>query len=612
MSDERLKGAPKKQNTVPRRRSHKLNNGSARRRTGAEKAGAVRTGSGKRRTYRKQESWQTKGQELMSNGKEAVFSLLTSLKRLIKRPKRKKRVLNARSLERQRQVRMMELIGGSVILVGLIVWYCLTAASYREKFLRNTWINGVNVSLMSAEEVEKILQDSVENYNLELSFRGGKSEVLTNQDILLNYVSSGEVSDLLHSQKRMSWLPHKFGKKSVYTVQTSFQFDTARMRAAISAMPEFQESAITKPVDSHIIRQENGVFHVASEVNGNEPDLEQVCSYVSNAVNASVRRLNLNDLDGAYKEPSVKSDDPELNAHADELNAFADRTVSIVRKNSKTTTIGRKQLSGWISYDSEKDYFYQDSEEIYNKCYAVIQKIADEDNDIHTVASFKTTSYGEVVIPCSHYGYELDVGDEAEKLRAVLEDPSATSLTLESFVPETFDTLKDNTYIEVDITDQHVYYYRNGKLEFDTPCVTGQERNVARRTPSGIYSVLALDENVVLGSLTSTDPNQRYESHVNYWMPFFGSYGMHDAEWRDEEEFGTQIYLSYGSHGCVNLPPASAETLFKTIDRYTPVVVFRQGDNAEEGTEKGDLWWNPPADGLYYDEGGDDSGSTES
>ena len=593
MSEERVRGVPGKREAKPRRRSGKVNNGSSGRRTRKERAEDLKT-----RASRKQESWKNKGQDLYSNGKEAAFSLLSSLKSRIKRPERKKRVLNARSLERRKQVLKMELIGGSVILIGLIVWYCLTAASYRGKFLRNTWINGVNVSYMSAEEVEKILQDSVEDYQLELGFRGGKNEVLTNHDILLNYVSSGEVSDILHSQKRMSWLAHKFGKRSVYTVKTSFQFDPARMRSSNGRPTIVQIS----PAE-----QENGIYHVTSEIYGNEPDLDQICSYVSNAVNASVRRLSLNKLENAYREPEVKSDDPELNAHADELNAFADRTVSIIRKNNKTTNLGRNLLSQWISYDSENDYYYQDSDEIYNKCYALIQKIADEDNDIHTVTSFKPTSYGEVVLPCSHYGYELDIGDEAEKLSSVLADPSATVLELESSVPETFDSLKDNTYIEVDITGQHVYYYKNGNLEFDTPCVSGQERNVARRTPSGIYSVLALDENVVLGSYNSPDPNQRYESHVNYWMPFFGSYGMHDADWRDEDEFGGEIYLYYGSHGCVNLPPSSAKVLFNSIERYTPVVVCRQGDNAEEGTEKGDLWWNPPPDGLYYSEGGESS-----
>ena len=46
----------------------------------------------------------------------------------------------------------------------------------------------------------------------------------------------------------------------------------------------------------------------------------------------------------------------------------------------------------------------------------------------------------------------------------------------------------------------------------------------------------------------------------------------HDAGWRSA--FGGSIYLSSGSHGCVNMPRAKAEELFDILPVGTPVIVY--------------------------------------
>ena len=59
---------------------------------------------------------------------------------------------------------------------------------------------------------------------------------------------------------------------------------------------------------------------------------------------------------------------------------------------------------------------------------------------------------------------------------------------------------------------------------------------------------------------------------MKYWMPFNGGVGFHDAPWRSE--FGGDIYLTSGSHGCINMPASSAAQLYDLIDESIPIVVF--------------------------------------
>lgn len=122
-----------------------------------------------------------------------------------------------------------------------------------------------------------------------------------------------------------------------------------------------------------------------------------------------------------------------------------------------------------------------------------------------------------------------------------------------------------STYVEVDIQNQHLYYYRDGVLQFDTPIVTG---NTSRHhdTPNGVFHILGKSRSITL-------VGKGYTSFVNYWVPFIGhSYGIHDATWRSS--FGGEIYKTNGSHGCVNVPLAAMEQLYPMLEVGTPVVIF--------------------------------------
>lgn len=123
-----------------------------------------------------------------------------------------------------------------------------------------------------------------------------------------------------------------------------------------------------------------------------------------------------------------------------------------------------------------------------------------------------------------------------------------------------------NTYVEVDICKQHLYYYENLELRLDSDIVTG---NVSARhnTPTGVYYLRARQTNQVL-------TGKNYASHVDYWMPIIGnSIGLHDATWRSK--FGGAIYKTSGSHGCINMPHAKAAELYNMIKVGTPVIVHQ-------------------------------------
>ncbi len=132
-----------------------------------------------------------------------------------------------------------------------------------------------------------------------------------------------------------------------------------------------------------------------------------------------------------------------------------------------------------------------------------------------------------------------------------------------------------DTYIEVDLGMQKLYYYVDGELALETDVVSGNARR-RMSTPEGVNFVYNKQKNRTLRG-------PGYATPVKFWMPVKGAIGLHDADWRSE--FGGDIYKTNGSHGCVNLPPEVAKELYDSVEIGTPVVMFYGEDPAE--TPKG-------------------------
>ena len=121
-----------------------------------------------------------------------------------------------------------------------------------------------------------------------------------------------------------------------------------------------------------------------------------------------------------------------------------------------------------------------------------------------------------------------------------------------------------STYVEINLSAQHLFFYKNGSLVIDSDFVSGNP-NKGNATPTGAYSITYKQRNATLKGAD-------YNTPVDYWMPYCNNVGMHDANWRSS--FGGTIYKSSGSHGCVNLPPSVAATIFERIEEGDPVLVY--------------------------------------
>ena len=118
--------------------------------------------------------------------------------------------------------------------------------------------------------------------------------------------------------------------------------------------------------------------------------------------------------------------------------------------------------------------------------------------------------------------------------------------------------------IIVGLNQQQMWACSFAKTAYTSAVITGYTGLAADVTPTGNYVIFAKETNI---TLTGTDGVTNWNDPVSYWMPYlfneYGAYGFHDATWRTQSQFGSIPTSSpNASHGCVELPLATAHWLF--------------------------------------------------
>ena len=457
-------------------------------------------------------------------------------------------------------------------IIGAFVFYYVTQSyQYNDKFMIGTYVNGNDVSGQTVEQVEEDIRERVEDsYSLTLTFRDGSKETITPEEIGYRYVSTGEVEQAMNDQNPLTWVLRNMGKTVEIDVPENHTFDEAKLAEVVKAMPEFQVENVVTPTNAYLNITDKNEFEIVPETQGNAPIADAILSTLNELVTNSETEGDLNDIKGSYETPTVTADNPDLVYQCDNLNKFLSTKITYKLPKDVTKTIDRGMLINWVTRQ-DNGYYYLDDTTIHDNCAKYVADIAKEVDERHNSIPFPSTNSGTINLSCAEYGHVIDQPGETEALfKEIKECKSEEKEPLYS-LNKNVDARFGGTYVEADLSNQHVYYYENGQLVLDTPCVSGTKYDSSRHTVLGLYSIYYKQRNRTLrGPMVNGVPS--YTSFVNFWMPFYKGYGLHDASWRGS--FGGTIYYSSGSHGCINLPYNAAATLYEHTEVGTPVIVF--------------------------------------
>ena len=446
-----------------------------------------------------------------------------------------------------------------ITLLLLLIAFCYYNGYTYSKthFLENTYINGMDVSNMTAPEVEKILSKEAEGYELKITFRDGEVEVIDGDAIGFKVKPDGSVDRILQSQDHKEWF-RCFFRRTDGEVEQHKTYDPNKLRAAVAALPELQEDHMVAPKDAYIVLEQT-TFTIIPEVEGNLVDVGIVQNAAQEAVSKEQTDIVVTDLEGSYKVPSVRAQDADIVEKCDST------------PDGESITVDKNTTVNWLSQDENGEY-YRDEDLWEENIEYWVDELARNVNTVGKDWEFHTTNSGSITISGGDYGYSVNKVKEREEVWDLLWD-GETDEREPYFYSVQFNhgSGLGSTYIEANLSSQHVWIYVDGAMVCETDCVSGNT-SLGRGTPTGVFQILYKDTDVDLKGQQLANGQYSYISHVNYWMPFYGGCGFHDASWRSR--FGGTIYKSDGSHGCINLPPSVTPRFYGYVRAGMPVIVY--------------------------------------
>lgn len=445
-----------------------------------------------------------------------------------------------------------------IIPILIILSYVIFIFSTRDRMIGNMKINNIDCSFKNYDEIISLLEKNISQPKI--SIKNGDEE-LTSLNVSTYCKFSYDkdtikaINDEIPIYERFVFFIFNYEKNISPTVS----IDEKALNQVL-----IDSNGTTFPENAYIKYDKNEQkYIIVPETEGNVIDTEAASELIANAIANEQYSIDIRDT---FIKAGILSDNTELLEELEKLNNSFNFSI--------TYEIGTEKVP--ISKDIYLDWFEKDSNGIplldddgnyavnKEKVSLFVDSLAEKYDTVGKKFNFETSDEETVEIENGSYGYKLDKEKELSNLIENLkqgENISREPVWKQKELPSPNNTM--DTYIEVSIENQHLWYYKDGELLLESDIVTGKKNSTD--TDKGAWYVYSKQKDRYL-----TGPT--WKTFVNYWMPFNGGEGLHDASWRNK--FGGNIYKTNGSHGCVNLPSSFAKELYESIEVGTPVIVY--------------------------------------
>lgn len=497
-----------------------------------------------------------------------------------------------------------------LLLVGACVLGALGMAGCGKKnydtFPEKYSLASVDVGGMTAKEAQKAVKEAVKKYQIAVKLDDASFDM--NADELgLEYNDKTDMQMLINAANKDKE-PEK--KVELFKTKNAEELESELVDSYITAKTQEQSDAATQSTDTSdtdtdadkkqdstgetqtfdirtiqpyratiAYNADAGAFVGVDGVAGEAPVYDTATKNLKKAVKELKEKAELASETGNVAG-DVAADSDYVQDALKEANAYLGVTVTCNFNPSTgkaaTETVGKDQISQWLVVGNDGLSVSLDGESMANYCTELAKK---HDVSKTKKGQFKTTTGSVISVNVPASGQTVDGNKLYESIAdAINKKQSATveAVYSEAQEEETGEYVTyGGNYCEVDLTNQMVYVYKNGQQVVSSPCVTGCIAK-GHGTPTGVYSIFSMDKNRYL-------KGDGYKSWVNFFVPFNGGIGFHDASWRST--FGGNIYLYSGSHGCINMPYAQVQKLFANVSMGEKVIVYGGVDKVESRSQ---------------------------
>ena len=443
------------------------------------------------------------------------------------------------------------------ILIAFLILILFISLFFQTHFYPGTRINGVKVGFMNTAAANKVMEKAASEYSLVLKGRDEVKEVIKGAEIGLVPDSDRDCAILKEEQNHTFW-GFSFWNEEALFFDDAFTFDDALLMKRFENLRYLDESRVTPPKNA-TLRYSNGTYEIIKEIYGNQVNQGLFLFALKNTVKDGITTLNLEDKK-CYVNPEILYDSEKITNVKAQAESYLKSKV-IYQHWDGSEIVDEEEISQWIEFDDKLNILFN-----HDKIKDFLKGMAAHYDTLGKEREFVTANGRTVMIKGGDFGWKLDIKGETKELAEAIVRGDTVYKEPKFLQRGAISSHNDigKTYIEIDLSRQYLWYFDEGVVVVQGAVVTGKVRG-GYKTPDGVYSLKYKIKNAVL-------KGHDYRVGVSYWMPFNNDIGIHDAPWRTE--FGRDIYLTRGSHGCINASFYLAKTLFENVEVGVPVVCY--------------------------------------
>ena len=405
-----------------------------------------------------------------------------------------------------------------VVAVAAIVTlvYLGLALFFTKHFYFNTFINGENYSAGSVNSAQNFVLDTSNHYTLTINGRDGITDTITSADIGLKLEFGEEFQNIIETQDAFLW-PFSLFKKCEYTVDTMVTYSEEAFDNKIDTLCFFEQENIRQPQNAYLSDYTEEGYQIIPEDKGTVPIRTKIYNAVKESVEILADSVDL-DAKECYTNAEIVAEDHALQKECDALNQLTGVKITYKFGEDREVLDG-SIIKDWLVTDEGKLDIDPDLVREY------VNTLSKKYDTWGKKREFKTTGGETITISEGAYGWWMNRAGEAEALVELIRSGKSEERTplYHAQAAQYGENDIGDSYVEIDLTSQHLWVYKDDQLVEETDFVSG---NVSRgyNTPVGIYGITYKERNTTLRGAN-------YASKVSFWMPFNGNVGMHDASW---------------------------------------------------------------------------------
>ncbi|MEG1741681.1 MAG: hypothetical protein RR237_02265, partial [Acetivibrio sp.] len=212
-----------------------------------------------------------------------------------------------------------------ICIIVLLAAYLFIALYYKDHFQSGTFINHVDYSGKTVEEVEANIASEIAKYQLTIIGREGVMDVLSGDDFSYGYVSDGQIEELKKKQNPFKW-PISYFTKEYQEMAATCDYDKKRLVDLIKGSLFFQPG-ISRPYSNAEIISGEDNFYIQKEDYGTTLDMDKVIQVVMDKIGTSEIEFSLEE-ENCYINPTILSKDKNIQKAVKLANLYTGLTIT--------------------------------------------------------------------------------------------------------------------------------------------------------------------------------------------------------------------------------------------------------------------------------------------